>query len=93
MFHLYRGNAKWFGGETFAGITSEPGVEYDLIAQEVKSAKYRRGMSSTYTTRAHIRGMVLHMLRGPRACTNGAMIHKVAAREGRHKRGEKGAHQ
>ena len=25
VFHLYRGNAKWFGGETFAGVTSEPG--------------------------------------------------------------------
>ena len=68
-------------------------VEYDLIAQEVESAEYRRGMSSTYTTKTHIRGVVLHMLRGPRACTNGAIIHKVAAREGRHKRGEKGAHQ
>ena len=68
-------------------------VEYYLIAQEVKSTEYKRGMSSTYTTRTCIRGMVLHMLRGPRACTNGAMIHKVAARKGRHKRGEKGAHQ
>ena len=39
-------------------------VEYDLIAQEVESGEYRRGMSSTYTTRTCIRGVVLHMLRG-----------------------------
>ena len=25
VFHLYRGKAKWFGGEIFAGNTSEPG--------------------------------------------------------------------
>ena len=36
-------------------------VEYDLIAQEVESAVYRRRMSSTYTTRTRTRGMVLHM--------------------------------
>ena len=36
-------------------------VEYDLIAQEVKSAEYRRRVSSTYTTRTCTRGMVLHM--------------------------------
>ena len=40
------------------------GVEYDLIAQEVESAEYRRRVSSTYTTRARTRGMVLHMLKG-----------------------------
>ena len=68
-------------------------VEYYLIAQEVESAKYRRRMSSTYTTRTRTRGVVLHMLGGPEACTNGAMIHKVAVREGRHKGDEKGAHQ
>ena len=68
------------------------GVEYDLIAQEVESAEYRRRVSSTYTTRTCTRGMVLHMLEGWVACTNGAMIHKVAMR-GRHKRGMKGAHQ
>ena len=39
-------------------------VEYDLIAQEVESAEYRRRVSSTYTTRAHTRGVVLHMLGG-----------------------------
>jgi hypothetical protein len=72
--------AKWFGGETFAGDTSEPGVEYDLIAQEVESAEYRRRVSSTYTTRMRTRGMVLHMLGGQVACTEGAMIHKAAAR-------------
>ena len=68
-------------------------VEYDLIAQEVKSAEYRRRVSSTYTTRTHIRGMVLHMLEGPVTCTNSAMIHKVAVRIDRHRRGTKGAHQ
>ena len=36
-------------------------VEYDLIAQEVESARYRRRMSSTHTTRRHTRGVVLHM--------------------------------
>ena len=68
-------------------------VEYDLIAQEVESAEYRRRVSSTYTTRMCIRGVVLHMLGGPVACTNGAMIHKAATRRGRHRRGTKGAHQ
>ena len=68
-------------------------VEYDLIAQEVESAEYRRRVSSTYTTRTHIRGVVLHMLGGPVACTNGAMTHKVAVRWDGHRRGTKGAHQ
>ena len=57
------------------------GMEYDLIAQEVKSAEYRRRVSSTYTTRKCTRGMVLHMLRGQVACTNSAMIHKAAMRK------------
>ena len=57
-------------------------VEYDLIAQEVKSTEYRRRVSSTYTTRTCTRGMVLHMLGGQEACTEGAMIHKVTVRKG-----------
>ena len=77
--------------ETVAGVTSEPGGEYDLIAQEVESAEYRRRVSSTYTTRASIRGLVLHMLRGPEACTEGAMIHKAAMRRNGHKGGTEGA--
>ena len=66
---------------TFAGVTSKPGREYYLIAQEVESAEYRRRVSSTYTKRTRIRGVVLHMLGGPEACTEGAMIHKVAVRK------------
>ena len=78
---------------TFAGITSEPGGECYLIAQEVESGEYKRGVSSTYTTRARTRGVVLHMLEGWEACTEGAMVHKVAARKYEHKRCTKGAHQ
>ena len=68
-------------------------AKYDLIAQEVESAEYRRGMSSTYTTRTRTRGVVLHMLGGQEACTEGAMIHKVVVRRYRHERYTKGAHQ
>ena len=68
-------------------------VKYNLIAQEVESAEYRRRVSSTYTTRTHIRGMVLHMLGGQEACTEGAMIHKAAVRRYGHRRDTKGAHQ
>ena len=68
-------------------------VEYDLIAQEVESAEYRRRVSSTYTTRKRTRGMVLHMLRGRVACTLSAVIHKAAMRRGGRRRGMKGAHQ
>ena len=68
-------------------------VEYNLIAQEVESAEYRRRVSSTYTTRTHTRGVVLHMLGGQVACTEGAVIHKAAMRRDRHRRGTKGAHQ
>ena len=68
-------------------------VEYYLIAQEVESAEYRRRVSSTYTTRTHTRGMVLHMLGGQVACTEGAMIHKAAVRRCGHKGCTKGAHQ
>ena len=64
-----------------------------LIAQEVKSAEYRRRMSSTYTTRVHTRGVVLHMLGGLVACTRGAVIHKVAMRRCGHEGGTEGAHQ
>ena len=61
-----------FTKEMRSGLEVEPlqvslanqGVEYDLIAQEVKSTVYRRRVSSTYTTRACTRGMVLHMLEG-----------------------------
>ena len=56
------------------------GVEYDLIAQEVESTVQGRTLSSTYTTKAGIRGMVVHMWKGPKACTDGALIHKVAVR-------------
>ena len=78
---------------TFAGVTSEPGGEYYLIAQEVESGEYRRRVSSTYTTGARTRGVVLHMLGGWRACTEGAMIHKVAVRKYRHEWRTEGAHQ
>ena len=66
-------------------------VNYDLIAQEVESAEYRRRVSSTYTTRMRTRGVVLHRLRGQEARTEGAMIHKVAVRRYGHKGGTKGA--
>ena len=64
-------------------------VEYYLIAQEVESAEYKRGMSSTYTTKTSTRGMVIHMLEGRETCTVGAVIHKTNARL----RGHRGAHQ
>ena len=64
-----------------------------MIAQEVESGEYRRGMSSTYTTRARTRGVVLHMLKGWEACTKGAMIHKVAVRRYGPEQCTKGAHQ
>ena len=69
------------------------GVECYLIAQEVESAEYRRRVSSAYTTRTHTRGVILHMLGGQVACTEGAMIHKAATRRDGHRRGTKGAHQ
>ena len=56
-----------------------------MIAQEVESAEYRRRVSSTYTRRTRIRGVVLHMLGGQEACTEGAMIHKAAVRRYGHK--------
>ena len=68
-------------------------AEYYLIAQEVESGEYRKRVSSTYTTRAHTRGVVLHMLGGWEACTGGAVIHKAAARRCGHERGTKSAHQ
>ena len=68
-------------------------VEYNLIAQEVESTEYWRRVSSTYTTRARTRGMVLHMLGGQEACTEGAMIHKAAVRRYGHKGAQRGAHQ
>ena len=37
------------------------GVKYDLIAQEVESTVQGRTLSSTYTTEAGIRGVVVHM--------------------------------
>ena len=64
-----------------------------MIAQEVESAEYRKRVSSTYTTRMRTRGVVLHMLEGQEACTNGAVIHKAAVRRYGHKEGTKGAHQ
>ena len=78
---------------TFAGVTSEPGGEYYLIAQEVESGEYTRGMSSTYTMRARTRGVVLHMLGGWETRTEGAMIHRVTARKYGHERCAEGAHQ
>ena len=68
-------------------------VKYDLIAQEVESTDYRREVSSTYTTRACTRGVVLHMLGGQEVCTESATIHKAAVRRCGHRRGTKGAHQ
>ena len=64
-----------------------------MIAQEVKSAEYRRRVSSTYTTRMCTRGMVLHMLGGLVVCTKGVVIHKVAMRRYGRKGGTGGAHQ
>ena len=44
-----------------ADNTHEPGGECYLIAQEVESTVQGRTSSSTYTTEAGIRGMVVHM--------------------------------
>ena len=41
--------------------------------------------------RTRTRGVVLHMLEGQEACTEGAMIHKAVARRYGHKGGTKGA--
>ena len=68
-------------------------AEYYLIAQEVKSTEYKRGLSSTYTTRTRTRGVVLHMLRRWVERANGATIHKVTVRKRGCRRGMKGAHQ
>ena len=78
---------------TFTGVTSEPGEECYLITQEVESEEYRRGLSSTYTTETRTRGVVLHMYGGREACTEGAMIHKVAVRKYGHEWRTEGAHQ
>ena len=64
-----------------------------MIAQEVEPAEYTRRVSSTYTRRTRIRGVVLHMFRGQEACTEGAVIHKAAVRRCGHKGGTEGAHQ
>ena len=64
-----------------------------MIAQEVESAAYRREVSSTYTTRTRTRGVVLHMLGGQEACTEGAVIHKAAVRRYRHRGCTKSTHQ
>ena len=60
------------------------GVEYNLIAQEVESTVQGRTSSSTYTTEAGIRGVVVHMWKGPKVCTDGALIHKVVVRRCRY---------
>ena len=65
-------------GETLAGVTSEPGGEYYLIAQEVESAEYRRRVSSTYTKRNVYKGR--GTTHGQEACIGGAMIHKAAVK-------------
>ena len=93
MFHFYRGKRSGLDGKTFTGVTSEPGGEYYLSAQEVESTEYRREASSTYTMRTRTRGVVLHRVGGREACTEGAMIHKAMVRRCGHKRGTKGAHQ
>ena len=64
-----------------------------MIAQEVESAEYKRGVSSICTTGARTKGVVLHMLGGWEACTGGAMIHKVVVRKCGHERCTEGAHQ
>ena len=63
-----------------------------MIAQEVESAEYRGKASSTYTKGTRIRGVVLHMLGGQEACTEGAMIQPAAVRRCEHKGGTEGAH-
>ena len=93
VFHSYRRKRSDLVRETFAGVTSEPGGECYLIAQEVESGEYRRRASSTYTTKARTRGVVLHMLGGQEVCAEGAMIHKAAVRRYGHEGGTKGAHQ
>ena len=58
--------------------TYEPEEGSYLIAQEVESTVQGRKASSTYTTEAGIRGMIIHMLGGKETCTKGAIIQKVA---------------
>ena len=64
-----------------------------MITQEVESTIQGRKVSSTYTSEAGIRGMVIHMLKGQIACTNGAMIHKVVMQRCGHRGGTEGVHQ
>ena len=84
---------KWFKSVTFADNTHKPegGILLDCSRSQVW--RIQEEMTSTYTTRKHTRGMVIHMLEGLITCTKGAMIHKVVTRRCGHEGGTKGAHQ
>ena len=65
VFHLYQGNVKWLEGETFAGVTSEPGggVRLDCSRSQVcriqeESVQYLY-YESVYKGRGitHVRGL------------------------------------
>ena len=61
----------------FADNTHKLGGGILLDCSRSQVCRIQKEMSSTYTTKTHIRGMVIHMLRGRKMCTDGAMIHKA----------------
>ena len=76
-----------------ADNTHEPGGGKLLDCSRSRVWRIQEGMFSTYTTKKHIRGIVIHMFEGPIACTKGAMIHKAAMRRWGHKGDIVGVHQ
>ena len=56
--------------------THKPGGGMLLDCSRSHVWRIQEGMSSTYTTKQCTRGVVVHMLKVPIACTKGAMIHK-----------------
>ena len=68
---------KWFRSVTFVDNTHEPEGGILLNCSKSCVCEIQKEVSSTYTARAHTRGMVIHMLIGRETCTDSAVIHRV----------------
>ena len=71
---------KWFRSVTFADNTHKTAGRILLDCSKSQVCGIQEEMSSTYTAKTRIRGMVICMLRDREMCTDSAVIHKANAR-------------
>ena len=93
VFHFYRRKQSGLEGETFAGVTSEPGGGVQLDCSRSRVCRIQEKSVQYLYYENEYKGRGTTHVRGSGSVHKSAMVHKATVRRCRHKKGTKGAHQ